>query len=242
MTNSIIISVEGNIGSGKSTLIKYLKNHLSSFDGYKIIYLQEPVDIWESIHNKDGKNVIECYYENQKKYAFQFQMMAYITRITQLRKTVEENNNCIIITERSILTDRNVFAKMLYDNETLDKVSHEIYLKWFNELSRGLEIHSYIYIHTSPLTSSERIIKRNRKGEIVPLEYLQTCHEYHEDWLNKEKMVIKLNGEQNYKNDIPPEWLFIIKSHLSNEIQHHREKILFHNIQNYYNQPMMPIR
>ena len=190
---------------------------------------------------KDGKNVIECYYENQKKYAFQFQMMAYITRITQLRKTVEENNNCIIITERSILTDRNVFAKMLYDNETLDKVSHEIYLKWFNELSRGLEIHSYIYIHTSPLTSSERIIKRNRKGEIVPLEYLQTCHEYHENWLNKEKMVIKLNGEQNYKNDIPPEWLFIIKSHLSNEIQSHREQILFHNIQNYYNQPMMPI-
>ena len=48
------------------------------------MYLPEPVDIWESIKDKNGKNVIESYYEDQVKFAFPFQMMAYISRVHQI--------------------------------------------------------------------------------------------------------------------------------------------------------------
>ena len=44
-------------------------------------------------------------------------MMAYISRLAQLKKIIKEHPWSIIITERSIFTDRNVFAKMLYDNK-----------------------------------------------------------------------------------------------------------------------------
>ena len=45
----ILISIEGNIGSGKSTLIEALKLQEPSWN-----YVEEPVGIWSSIKNDDG--------------------------------------------------------------------------------------------------------------------------------------------------------------------------------------------
>ena len=51
---SRIISIEGNIGSGKSTLVKdlqlYFKNKNIKDD--KVIFLQEPVDVWNTIYDE----------------------------------------------------------------------------------------------------------------------------------------------------------------------------------------------
>ncbi len=160
-----IFSIEGNIGSGKSTAIKHLETNLHYINGIKIIYIQEPVNIWNTVKDEEGKNIIERYYDNPKKFAFQFQMMAYITRITQIRNVLRNNPNSIIITERSVYSDRAVFAKMLYDDKTMDKISYNIYNKWFDELASDIKISGYIYIKTNPSTSLNRIIKRNRPCE-----------------------------------------------------------------------------
>ena len=103
-----IISIEGNIGSGKSTLLKYLKDHLASD---KICFLDEPVDDWLSIVDTHDKNIIERYYDDQKKYAISFQMLAYISRLSLFKKALQNNTYDYIMTERSIFTDINFFCK-----------------------------------------------------------------------------------------------------------------------------------
>ena len=104
-----IFSIEGNIGSGKSTLVKILTRTFKKLVNVPIVYLPEPVSVWESITDKNGKNIIEKYYENQEKYAFSFQMMAYITRIHQLKEILKKESNTIIICERSVFTrQRNI--------------------------------------------------------------------------------------------------------------------------------------
>ena len=194
----LIVSIEGNIGSGKSTLISKMQHELTHVGNTPVVYIDEPVRVWNTIMDKHGNNIIKKYYEDQKKYAFQFQMMAYITRITELRKAMEKyNGDCIIITERSIETDKEVFAKMLYEKEILDNISYTIYLKWFEELSRGLKVDQLVYLKTEPETSLKRVIKRNRPGEVISLEYLQNCHERHERWLQKRDGVLLLNGERD---------------------------------------------
>ena len=85
-----IFTIEGNIGSGKSTLLNILKQNLTSINGTEIIYLTEPVSAWESIQDKSGTNIIEKFYNDNKKYAFLFQMMAYISRIHQIKKTLKK--------------------------------------------------------------------------------------------------------------------------------------------------------
>ena len=34
--------------------------------------MKEPVDEWEEIKNENDENIIECFYKDQKKYAFHF--------------------------------------------------------------------------------------------------------------------------------------------------------------------------
>ena len=152
-----IFSVEGNIGSGKSTLVKMLKETLKTIDNTDVIYLPEPVSVWESIKAKDGKNAIEKYYENPEKYAFSFQMMAYISRIHQLRETLKTKDNVIIISERSVFTDKEIFAKMLHDDGKIEDIEFNIYCKWFYEFVKDIPVGGLIYVKTEPGTTKENV-------------------------------------------------------------------------------------
>ena len=121
----IIISVEGNIGSGKSTLVSELKKVLPPIFNGQIYFLLEPVDEWEKICDTNGDSIITKFYNNQKKYAFSFQMMAYISRLKTLTELIDKiPQDSVIICERSVWTDKNIFAKMLYEDNNIEE---EIY-------------------------------------------------------------------------------------------------------------------
>jgi len=173
-----ILSIEGNIGSGKSTIIDYLKNHQMNDD---IIFLPEPVDEWNKIKDENNTTILAKFYEDQKKYSFAFQMMAYISRLDMLRKAIKENPGKIIITERSLYTDKYVFAQMLFDDKKMESIEYQIYNQWFHSFSDLAPLHKVIYLRTDPTISFKRIIKRKRDGEqMIPFEYIQNCHKYHE--------------------------------------------------------------
>ena len=145
-----IISIEGNIGSGKSTFVKELENYCNAnIKKMKIHFLQEPVDIWNNVQNSEGKNIIECYYANQEKYAFPFQMMAYISRIHLLKEALK-NDYDIIITERCVHTDKNVFAQMLFDESKIGEIEFKIYNMWFDEFLKDLPKIEIVYLKTNP--------------------------------------------------------------------------------------------
>ena len=186
-TSYCIISIEGNIGSGKSTLLSYLKDNLKDD---KIIFLKEPVDEWEKIRDENGMTIIEKFYKDQDKYSFSFQMMAYISRLSILKETVEKNPNSTIIIERSLYTDKYVFAKMLYDDKKIESINYQIYLKWFDVFSVEYPISKSIYVKADPEICHKRIIKRSRNGEDnIPLEYLITCDKYHNDMIKELKKI-----------------------------------------------------
>src|SRR6056300_1460897 len=112
MNKPIILSIDGNIGSGKSTLYEELKSYYKGNEDIR--FVPEPVDDWKSIMDKNGVPILTNLYKDTNKYAFRFQMMAYISRLRLLRKQVKENKYKIIISERCVQTDKNVFAQMLY--------------------------------------------------------------------------------------------------------------------------------
>jgi deoxyadenosine/deoxycytidine kinase len=184
------ISIEGNIGSGKSTLLANLREHYKNNDN--VIFLKEPVDEWAKIKDINGTTILEKFYADQEKYSFSFQMMAYVSRIKVLRDTLKEKNigqdkkHYIIITERSLYTDKMVFAKMLYDSGKIEDVNYQIYLNWFDTFSGEFPVHKVIYVKAAPEQCYERIAKRSREGEEnIPLEYLTACSLYHDNMLDK---------------------------------------------------------
>ena len=148
--------------------------------------------------DKQGETILSHFYRDNKRYSFQFQMMAYISRLDLLRKTIKENPNAIIITERCLYTDKHVFAKMLYDKSNMTDIEYTIYNKWFTSFLDEVTISGIIYIKTTPETCNNRIKHRNREGETIPLEYLSSCHDYHENWLKTTTIpILTYDGNVN---------------------------------------------
>jgi deoxyadenosine/deoxycytidine kinase len=217
MASYKIVSIEGNIGSGKSTLLhnfrEYVSDKKEKESGIEYIFLREPVDEWESIKDKEGNTILQKFYADQKKYSFSFQMMAYLSRLALLKDTVDDINKrkqssgitYFIITERCLYTDRHVFAKMLYDNGNIEEIDYQIYLKWFDAFIRDYEINKIVYVNASPEMCHKRILERSRLGEDnIPLEYLSSCHDYHENMINcemKDSIILELDGNIDIKRN-----------------------------------------
>ena len=191
ITMAMIVSVEGNIGSGKSTILRALRACYPDIQGVPVVYLDEPVSQWEQIKSKDGKNMIELVYANPSKYAFAFQMMAYISRLTLFKEAMHKHPNCILITERCLLTDYHIFASMLHEQGTMLDEEYAIYKQWFHVFQQDIPITAIVYVRCDPTVSFERCKKRGRAGEEIPLEYLTKCHDKHETWVSslQEKTV-----------------------------------------------------
>ena len=193
----IIISIEGNIGSGKTTFINQIMNFEKMKTNNTICFLREPVNLWESIKNSNNETMIECFYKEQEKYAFSFQIMAYVSRIALIKQAIT-NGYKYIFTERCIHTDRNVFLKMLYESNKVEKMNYEIYNMIFETFTQEYNIY-HIYIKTTPEVALERVMKRDRAGEEnISLEYLIMCNNYHNNWLvNNKKNIITFDGNED---------------------------------------------
>jgi deoxyguanosine kinase len=106
MRRGVVFSIEGNIGSGKSTLLNILSNRIPHL---KI--LPEPVKNWQNV---GGHNILHTYYNQPKRWAYTFQSYALLTRITTFYENLNSQAiNGIIFSERSIATDKQIFAKLL---------------------------------------------------------------------------------------------------------------------------------
>jgi len=173
MGQPIIISIEGNIGAGKSTILEELKTRFGDSDDIK--FVKEPVDIWETIQDEEGKTILEKFYQDSKKYAFQFQVMALTTRLSLLRSTIRENPDCkVIICERSVDADKQIFAKMLHNDGIISYIDYKIYCLLATEHARDFDMAGYVYINTDAEVCHQRILKRSRNGESqIELGYLQ---------------------------------------------------------------------
>ena len=224
----IIVSIEGNIGSGKSTLLANLRSYYES--NSDVIFLKEPVDEWEKIKDENGTTILEKFYGDQDKYSFPFQMMAYVSRLKVLRDALKgidrtQNRRIVIITERSLYTDKMVFAKMLYDSQKIELINYKIYLNWFDTFSEEFPVNKVVYVKTDPEICHSRIMKRSREGESnIPLEYLQNCNNYHNNMLDvnlddcvcHDQLILDGNVDIYENADQLVKWINEIEGFISN--------------------------
>lgn len=181
-----IITIEGNIGAGKSTLLEQIRQRIaadSRIQPGQIVCMQEPVDLWESVkEDSTGESILKKFYKEPAKYAFAFQVMAYTSRLAAFQRI---NPDCeVILCERSLEADRNIFAKMLRDDGMIDEVSYKVYQMLYDNTAGAFPIDTVIYLDVSPEVCLERIGRRARDGEgQISLEYLSRCDEYYKEWM-----------------------------------------------------------
>ena len=175
------VTVEGNIGSGKSTFLKLFRRWS---DLVKI--LPEPVDAWQ---NLNGHNLLEHMYKQPGCWSLSFQIFAQLTFVMNHTTKVDRP---IKMMERSVYSAKNCFVENHKLNGVI--VDHELevlnaYYDFF-VTSEGvdIEVDLIIYLRTDPEVAFERLKKRNRGEEqLIPIEYIRQLHDLHEKWLLKDR-------------------------------------------------------
>jgi Deoxynucleoside kinases len=164
----VIVSIEGNIGSGKTRLLEGLRQ-----SGHRVF--DEPFE---------KNRYLEDFYKNPKEYAFKTQISFLSARKKQYNHANFSSRDQVVFVERTVYTDQFVFARMLYDTGMIDERDWQSYLDHF-DISRTNYPELVVYIDVTPETCLERIKKRGREMEkSITLEYLANVDSYYRKNLN----------------------------------------------------------
>jgi deoxyadenosine/deoxycytidine kinase len=169
-----VVSVEGNIGSGKSTMLKHFDRMTD------VELLPEPVDEWCNLR---GHNLLSKLYEDPARWSFQFQSYIQLTRLKLLRSDTTKK---VKILERSIQNNRFCFLELAKREGTLSDPELSVLYSWYDWLgdSMGLDLDLIVYLRTCPKVAYERMQTRGREEESgAPYKYLENLHQVYEDWL-----------------------------------------------------------
>lgn len=196
-----IITIDGNIGAGKTTILNYIHTNHN-------IYIDlEPIDKW--------KPFLDDIYLNKQKY-FNFQIRVWLDRSF----IQEKDNNSVIVMERSPYFIRNTFNQMMINNELLNAQESNIMNELYDKTDIIWKSSYYIYIRSSPENCLNRVIERGRENEInIDLDYLTEIHNLHEESylkaLKEGRNIICIDIENKQIEEIANEIINYIK-----EIRH----------------------
>jgi deoxyguanosine kinase len=113
------ISIEGNIGSGKSTVLKIIRENFPD-----LVILDEPLSDWQNVGQNKDVNLLEIYYKEPQRWGFTFQIYAFMSRLKKWTEYSSYEGDGVRISERSLLSDRFVFAAIMKDMNILDEAEY----------------------------------------------------------------------------------------------------------------------
>ncbi|XP_048379153.1 deoxycytidine kinase 2-like [Stegostoma tigrinum] len=207
------ISVEGNIAVGKSTFAALLEQVASK--QWEII--REPIAKWCNIPTsscseevsctqKTAGNLLQMLYQDPHRWSYTFQSYSCMSRIKAHLAPVSPRllnaEQPVQIFERSVYSDRYVFASNLYKIGWLNDIEWTVYQDWhtylLNQFGNRIALEGIIYLQASPEKCLERLHRRGRDEEKeIQLEYLEELHLQHENWLVKRCTVLHFEHLRN---------------------------------------------
>ena len=183
-----IITIDGNIGAGKTTILNYLHTN------FNINVDLEPVDKW--------KPYLDNIYLNKKNF-FNLQVRIWLDRSW----IQEKDERSLLIMERSPFFIRNTFNKYMYENDLISSNENVIINELYNKTDIIWNSNYYIYLRTSPKKCLDRILSRGRENELdISLDYLEDIHRLHEncleELLNDNKKILIIDVEEKTLEEI----------------------------------------
>jgi deoxyadenosine/deoxycytidine kinase len=162
------VSVAGNIGVGKSTLVELLSKRLG----------------WEPFYEPVGENpYLAEFYRDMRSWAFHSQMFFLTRRLRAHRQLLDHPTSAI--QDRSVYEDAEVFAQNLYLQRHMTERDYQTYRELYLILTDFLPPPDLvIYLRASITTLQRRIALRGRDYEkqIQP-DYLHRLTALYEAWI-----------------------------------------------------------
>lgn len=165
---SSFITIAGNIGVGKSTLVQLLSDKL----GWDPVY--EAVD--ENPYLKD-------FYADMERWGFQSQIFFLSNRVRQHYELLQAKNS--IIQDRSVYEDAEIFAQNLFKQGNMSERDWETYYDLYRTMTEVLTPPKLVvYLQASVETLQRQISARGRDYEqTIDPAYLADLNKLYEAWI-----------------------------------------------------------
>lgn len=161
-----LISIEGNIGAGKTTLSTMIANDFNA----KLI-LERFAD----------NPFLPKFYEDQSRYAFPLEMSFLADRYQQFMDDTSQFD----LFKNFMVSDYDIFKSLIFAKVTLQREEYNLYRKVFNFMYKEVkkpEIYLYLYQNTERLLANIKKRGRDYEQNIDP-EYLEKINRGYLDFI-----------------------------------------------------------
>ncbi|HEU4859294.1 MAG TPA: deoxynucleoside kinase [Chitinophagaceae bacterium] len=166
--NYHFITIEGNIGAGKTTLSHLLSRHYNAR-----LVLEEFAD----------NPFLPKFYENPKLYAFPLELFFMAERYKQLKDLIQQKD----LFQNITISDYLFTKCLLFAKVNLPEDEFRLYQRLFEIIHQQLvQPDLLIYLHTPVSRLQQNIKKRNRSYEQnIPDEYLFNIQETYTHYIKQ---------------------------------------------------------
>ena len=161
------VSVEGNIGAGKTSLTKIISKKYNS----KCLF-----------ENYIDNPYLKSFYKNPKKYSYDVETYFLNERIKSLQDSMLDKNQAIV-------ADYSLYKSLIFSKQNLNSSDFKKYnLEYEKGLSLIKEPNLIIYLNAPTWFLLDRIKKRGRVFERnISVSYLKTIEKGYRGFFNKKK-------------------------------------------------------
>ena len=184
------VVISGNIGVGKTTLSKKISKKFN----------------W-NLQLEEVKNnpYLDDFYKSMSDWSFHLQIFFLNSRFNQIQKISESDN--VVIQDRSIYEDYEVFTKTLHDSGVLKDREFNNYKRLYNTILKYIDQPDLlIYLRNNNIDNIIKNIKKRKRDfeKTIDKNYLLKLNEYYENWIRrhpKKRILIIDLSEKDFVED-----------------------------------------
>lgn len=183
------IAVSGNIGVGKTSLVRHLTQ------SYGVTPVYEPFA---------DNPYLDDFYADMKAYAFHSQIW-FLSHKYRLHRELQETPGTLV-QDRTIYEDAEIFATYLHRSRRMNKRDFATYLELYESMRASLQPPDLmIHLRCSVRAIRKRIKQRGRPSEQdIPLSYLRKLNQLYEEWIGRYEgpLLIWDSERSDYLSDL----------------------------------------
>ncbi len=184
------IAVAGNIGAGKTSLVRYLATEY----GFQPVY--EPYA---------DNPYLDDFYVDMKAWSFHSQIW-FLAHKYRLHCELEGLPGTLV-QDRTIYEDAEIFATYLHRSRRMSKRDHDTYMELYRAMQTRLRPPDLmIYLRCPVRTIRKRITQRGRPSEQdIPTSYLRKLNDLYDGWMDgwtASPVLVWQTDELDYLGDL----------------------------------------
>lgn len=178
-----LISLEGNIGCGKSTTLDHLRRR-----GYRVV--TENLEEWGFLLTK--------FYQDPARWSFVLQLTILESMCRQIEDLQNSETDPVVFLERSPATTY-LFARNSLELGHMTREQFDAYRDYFHRRVASLPTIQHILLFLHHEQCHDRVYYRQREGERggITVDYLRRIEDLHNEMIRSSSLVIDCSGRSS---------------------------------------------